>query len=167
MIVYRTSEPVSQPQLNIVLVSAALFMVSFHSSKILRHSLTSCVAWGETYNIFKTWKRKDTLYYTSVKQKQTKYVLFFPQDIFWISSYDNHEEQNGIKCLCKIRTAFAFAKTHEGTIFPLQHDVRSCWGRYSRETSNHSLSYGKNLHKNKLLFVLRDETSSQIFSAYL
>ena len=35
MIMDRTSEPVSQPQLNVVLIRVALVMVSVHSSKTL------------------------------------------------------------------------------------------------------------------------------------
>jgi hypothetical protein len=39
MIMNRTSEPVSQPQLNVVLSRVALVMVSVHSSKTLTKKL--------------------------------------------------------------------------------------------------------------------------------
>jgi hypothetical protein len=41
MIMDRTSEPVSQPQLNVVLVRLALVMVSVHSSKTLTKTASS------------------------------------------------------------------------------------------------------------------------------
>jgi hypothetical protein len=43
MIMDWTSEPVSQPQLNVVLIRVALVMVSVHSSKALRKTGSSSV----------------------------------------------------------------------------------------------------------------------------
>ena len=45
MIMDLTSEPVSQPELNVVLIRVALVMVSVYSSKTLRHKLVPGVGY--------------------------------------------------------------------------------------------------------------------------
>jgi hypothetical protein len=44
MIMDWTSEPVSQPQWNVVLIRVALVIVSVHSSKTLRHTYITFVS---------------------------------------------------------------------------------------------------------------------------
>ena len=66
MIMVWTSEPVGQPQLNVVLIRVALVMVSFHSSKTLRHCHPQVFA-----NAASIWLGHSNLFHSTVSFTKT------------------------------------------------------------------------------------------------